>query len=292
MARYDGSSLAESPGHIPGLNLRNGTYLLEWFNTWTGEHVDSDTAFFLGSDSWGDMTRGISGEDLAFQVPAELNEKDIAFKFGRLEEAGPASKLHLYILETDSLSKGPDPWSPNEDSVKYRIAVYVSDMDNRMDVSFNGSLDLEIEEDGASHSFTHDLLEGGTSFEYKKIGSTWTTITCTVDGVGSAELHFEGSSTAITNPIQSDHGRFQLGDNYPNPFDQSTCIEYVLTESSHIKLAVFDLQGKMLEILVDDTRSAGHHSIVWKAKDYPAGIYFYTLGNEHDSQTKKCVILK
>lgn len=292
MTSYEDISLADTPVLIPGLELNNGTYLLEWFNTWTGESIDSDTAFFLESDSWGNMTRGMGGEDLAFHVPGEIDEKDIAFKFGRLEDGEPASEVRLFLIESDTLLTGQDPWSPNVDSVNYRIAVYVSDLENRMDVSYNGSVDVDIEEDGHTDSSSRDLLEGGTIFEYKKIGSTWATITCTVEGVGNAELHIDGISGIIPNEVQSSRGEFQLGDNYPNPFDQSTTIEYVLAESAHIKLAMFDAQGKLLEILVDNKRSAGHHSIVWNANNYPAGIYFYTLGSEHLSKTKKCVLLK
>jgi len=55
---------------------------------------------------------------------------------------------------------------------------------------------------------------------------------------------------------------------------------------------VYNAQGELLEILVDDQKSAGQHSVVWNADRYPAGVYFYIIGSEQSSITKKCVILK
>lgn len=83
-----------------------------------------------------------------------------------------------------------------------------------------------------------------------------------------------------------------LINNYPNPFTYSTTIDYVLPESARIKLAVFNAQGEKVEVLVDGQRSAGQHSVVWNAEGYPAGLYFYTIGSQQYSITRKCMLLK
>ena len=61
--------------------------------------------------------------------------------------------------------------------------------------------------------------------------------------------------------------RFELGANYPNPFNPSTLIPYHLAASSHVRLEVFNLLGQRIATLVEGERSAGVHTAVWDATD-------------------------
>ena len=82
--------------------------------------------------------------------------------------------------------------------------------------------------------------------------------------------------------------RFELGSNYPNPFNPSTLIPYQLAASSYVRLEVFNLLGQRLATLVEGERPAGVHTAVWDATDgsgqaVGAGVYLYrlTVGGEH-----------
>ena len=82
--------------------------------------------------------------------------------------------------------------------------------------------------------------------------------------------------------------RFELGANYPNPFNPSTLIPYQLAASSHVRLEVFNLLGQRIATLVEGEQPAGFHTARWQATDAAgravgAGVYLYrlTVGAAH-----------
>ncbi len=88
---------------------------------------------------------------------------------------------------------------------------------------------------------------------------------------------------------------YKLNQNYPNPFNPITNINYSINSnnSENVKLIIFDLMGKKMEVLVDEMQSNGNYEVKFDGSDYSSGIYFYRLmiGNEF-SDTKKMVFLK
>jgi hypothetical protein len=95
----------------------------------------------------------------------------------------------------------------------------------------------------------------------------------------------------IDNPEMTP-AAFFLAPNYPNPFNGSTLIEYGLPESGPVKVDIYDILGRNIQTLVDETQSAGYHQAVWEADDVPSGTYFYRIQAGENSQTKKCLLLK
>ncbi len=99
---------------------------------------------------------------------------------------------------------------------------------------------------------------------------------------------------------------FRLGDNYPNPFNSRTQIEYALEECCHVKLVIYNTLGQEVRTLVDEYKSAGNYAVCWNGKDsrrsdLASGIYFYRLelrrtpdsfGVGDFTETKKMVLLK
>ena len=85
---------------------------------------------------------------------------------------------------------------------------------------------------------------------------------------------------------------FQLQQNYPNPFNASTTIEYELKENRPVKLSILDINGREVDVIVNDYQTAGEHSIAWSGKNIPSGIYFIRLSSKEFVQTKKAVLLK
>ncbi|MBE0644717.1 MAG: T9SS type A sorting domain-containing protein [Bacteroidetes bacterium] len=80
--------------------------------------------------------------------------------------------------------------------------------------------------------------------------------------------------------------------NRPNPFNPATTIQYTIPRDERVKITVFDALGREVEILVDELRSAGTHSVVFDAKQLPSGIYFYRMETPHYNQMKKMVVAK
>jgi len=85
---------------------------------------------------------------------------------------------------------------------------------------------------------------------------------------------------------------FSLEQNYPNPFNPSTTIQFTVEKSSHVILKLFDITGREVTMLVDETFTPGSYSTVFEADGLPSGIYFYRITAGEFMQTKKLTLLK
>ncbi len=72
-----------------------------------------------------------------------------------------------------------------------------------------------------------------------------------------------------------------LHQNFPNPFNPSTIIQYQLDEQSYVKLGLYNLVGELVLTLVDEMRDAGNHEVIFDAGEIPSGVYFYRLRARH-----------
>lgn len=87
-------------------------------------------------------------------------------------------------------------------------------------------------------------------------------------------------------------GEYSLKQNFPNPFNPSTVINYQLPESRHVILKVFDALGNEISTLVNRKINAGYHSVNFNAENLGSGIYFYQLSTKGFVKTKKMMVLK
>ncbi|MCH7955016.1 MAG: T9SS type A sorting domain-containing protein [Candidatus Marinimicrobia bacterium] len=85
---------------------------------------------------------------------------------------------------------------------------------------------------------------------------------------------------------------YSLSDNYPNPFNPVTQIDFSLPEEGYTRLIIYDLRGREAARLMDKELNAGYHSVKWDASRFASGIYFYTLQSGNFVQTKKMLMLK
>ena len=85
---------------------------------------------------------------------------------------------------------------------------------------------------------------------------------------------------------------FKLLPAYPNPFNPSTKIDYVLSNSNIINLSVYDIYGRQIEELLNEYHRAGKYSITWNASRQPSGIYFIKMMSDKNNFTQKVVLLK
>ncbi|OGU57004.1 MAG: hypothetical protein A2V66_05410 [Ignavibacteria bacterium RBG_13_36_8] len=87
--------------------------------------------------------------------------------------------------------------------------------------------------------------------------------------------------------------QYKLNQNYPNPFNSSTLISYTVPRSSFVTLKVYDLLGREIQTLVNETQEADSYSIRFDGSRFSTGIYIYRLqsGNEF-TETNKMVFIK
>jgi hypothetical protein len=91
--------------------------------------------------------------------------------------------------------------------------------------------------------------------------------------------------------------KFEVFNNYPNPFNPTTTISYQLTADSRVRLKIFNLLGQEVASIVDEDRQAGYHQEIWDATRYSSGMYVYQLIATDQQATrqvarKKMLLLK
>ena len=85
---------------------------------------------------------------------------------------------------------------------------------------------------------------------------------------------------------------YSLGKAYPNPFNPSTNIEFSIESDGYTKVSVYNLQGKLIEDLVDSYKSSGNYDVVWNATNYSSGVYFVRMNVNGFSATQKVMLVK
>lgn len=85
---------------------------------------------------------------------------------------------------------------------------------------------------------------------------------------------------------------FALNTNYPNPFNPSTVIGYQLPVDSDVRLEVFDLLGRRVDVLVSGFKPAGMHQVIFDGSRLAGGVYMYRLRAGSFQQTNRMMLIK
>ena len=98
--------------------------------------------------------------------------------------------------------------------------------------------------------------------------------------------------TRVQEPVAALPTEFILDQNYPNPFNASTTIGFELPLPADVRLCVYDMLGREVAVLVNETRDAGIHKVTFDASRFSSGTYFYRIQAGGVGQTKRLVLLK
>lgn len=98
--------------------------------------------------------------------------------------------------------------------------------------------------------------------------------------------------TGVEPPGATAPSEFHLEQNFPNPFNPTTTISYVLPVGGTVFLKIFSLDGREVTTLVGENQSAGEHRIMFDASHLASGMYMYRLQLGTFEQTKKLMLLK
>ena len=86
--------------------------------------------------------------------------------------------------------------------------------------------------------------------------------------------------------------KYELYQNFPNPFNPSTIIKFALPEVSNVSVVIFNLLGQKVQTLFDGSLEAGYHQIIFNADNLSSGVYIYRIQASHYSSVKKLMLLK
>jgi len=184
-------------------------------------------------------------------------------------------------VETELLS-----WSVSSDGAVVRIAWALSsieedasfklrrkNLDDELFVELEGAV---INRDGLYFSVSDIGLEPGSTHIYRVI----------VDDSSGERILFE------SDPVSVPAMPATLFQNTPNPFNPSTTIRYFIPERAVVVLEIFDVAGRLVEVLPGCERSRGYHEAVWNARGTSSGIYFCRLRAGKISISRKMVLLR
>jgi len=101
-----------------------------------------------------------------------------------------------------------------------------------------------------------------------------------------------GSPVSATSKDGQRPEEFFLGGNYPNPFNPVTTIEFSLPKTARVRLAVYDMLGREVAILVDRELVAGRYSAAWDAAAQASGVYVYRMEAGGFVASKKLTLIK
>ena len=105
---------------------------------------------------------------------------------------------------------------------------------------------------------------------------------------------YTNDSTFVTTGILSAEIPLILGldQNFPNPFNPSTTIRFDLDRRSHVRLRVFDVLGREIGELANDTRDPGTYTILFQPEGLSSGVYLYRLETEDGTISRKMILQK
>ena len=117
-----------------------------------------------------------------------------------------------------------------------------------------------------------------------------------ITSVIAANILSEAMEIELTNRILPDV--FELSQNFPNPFNPNTQIQFALGKDELVNLNIFDIQGRLVSSLINNSNyPAGYHNITWDGTNtmgtqVPSGMYLYKLVSENQTITRKMVLMK
>jgi len=91
--------------------------------------------------------------------------------------------------------------------------------------------------------------------------------------------------------------QFELGQNFPNPFNPTTTIEYTVPARANVEIAIYNILGQKVATVINDMHEAGSHRATWNGRDasgktVASGVYFYSLKSGSFEQVKKMMLMK
>ncbi len=191
-----------------------------------------------------------------------------------------------------------DIWTP--DAVVDTTELNIKLVDFGADGAWSGGDDVE-------HELTigNSVLASGTWISLDLPLSSFTGLT-TKEHL--AQLIFSGDLGTMyidniyfydeTQDVDDEHAsvvnaNYILGNNYPNPFNPKTNINYTINKPGKVSLKVYDVKGRLVDTLVNEHKSPDTYNVEWQADSFASGVYFYTLSvNNKNVATKQMVLLK
>jgi hypothetical protein len=235
-----------------------------------------------------------------------LKSNDAFDTWEALTPPGPVMALEFQIdpqsgvLQTIFLSQGNQISRSPDGGTSWNI-IYDGNWNYFNEIIFDSYFDLLFALGGDGLDSTSAILLYSTDQ-----GNTWNQVSLNMAGpiiaadITPYYLYFATQwngvyRIALQNLSVSNVGQplsFHLSQNYPNPFNTSTRFKISIPREKQVRLAIYDLLGQEVAVLVDGVLTPGIREISWDASNVTSGIYFYRLVMGNTYITRKMIVLK
>ena len=310
-----------------GLTMVGNPYpsTIDWDNVSTTELEDAIYIYDPNASSWesyvggiGDITNGLikafqgffvqssasisSGPAISFDTGdissgGDFYGKDNQKIFARFEVEDPKFNLSnsAWVVFNNQATEAKDSFDALEFLPLSADYIYTSTMASDgteldinarpefVDISIsNGDWSKEIElNKSVSLDYTPNpvIQKNGFPVSFKK------------ENLNEYKLVFSKRSTvSIEEPDVPQE--FTLQQNYPNPFNPTTSIQFGLPTTATVKLSVYNVLGQLVDVLINERRQAGFHTVNFDAVDLSSGVYLFRIEAGSFVDSKKMVLMK
>ncbi|HSW55542.1 MAG TPA: T9SS type A sorting domain-containing protein, partial [Ignavibacteriaceae bacterium] len=168
---------------------------------------------------------------------------------------------------------------PDNDPITYALRIFGSGVDT----TIAGLNDTTLQFNGSGN------LQPGNSFQWKVTAS---------DGNLSAESATRNFYVSFPTNIEDEQivnllpTEYSLSQNYPNPLNPSTSIQYAISSMQFVQLKVYDILGNEVATLVNEEKQPGIYEVNFSASDLSSGMYLYRIQAGSFVETKKMILIK
>jgi hypothetical protein len=100
------------------------------------------------------------------------------------------------------------------------------------------------------------------------------------------------TATGVGHTTETVPNAFTLQQNFPNPFNPTTVVDYQVPVPGESKLVVYDMLGREVAVLMDEKKMPGKYSVTWNANGMASGVYFCRMTSGQFVSTRKMILMR
>ncbi|NOS86067.1 MAG: T9SS type A sorting domain-containing protein [Ignavibacteria bacterium] len=280
-----------------------GTDIYVTGRSWSGPAFGDDyitvkynSSLFL---QWSQRYNGLgSGMDIAHSLVIDNNENVYSAGFS---DGGASALFDVAIAKYSTLGvplgfQRYNTGQINEVVYKMKIDpaqnIYLTGMINNdvLLLKYNNALTLQW---AKTYNSPANEDDSAVDIMLANTGDIYLAGTSRGIGTGNDFLTIKYSQTVGIVQISADIPKaFALSQNYPNPFNPETNIRFDIPNDADVKIVVYDMLGRVVQLLADEFKQAGSYEVSFDASAISSGTYFYKITAGNFTDIKKMVLIK
>jgi len=246
-----------------------------WVKYTLNQSINGNTSLFI-PDSISVINIAIYCSDY---TSGKVKISGISLKSAQIDETSPSTPESVQAIGLDD--RAEILWEPSNDNDIKSYLVYKS-----LDAQFNpDTVSSSVYTTLDTFYVDTDVIAGETYFY--KISA--------VDFAGNKSGYSPTVSAYITTDVETSEimpKKYELYQNFPNPFNPTTNISFALPTRSNVRLTIYNSIGQVVTELVNSEMSAGYHTVQFDGNNFSSGLYFYRINAGNFVETRKMMLIK